>query len=1493
MDASDPSSPHGLQTSKRPPRLAVRKDSHKIIKKAPVTVISAAGATPGEFRAMVQRLTGRGATAPVSAAPFFKDPKGPSVAPPLRFQPPPELLRSPTAAHSLMLPAIETAVRPLIPLPTASYLADAFVEADTDRFAAVLGPPGLPGILSPAVLPPVAFSGQFSPLPFNPSCLSWFCELFPFLHTAGTRVEGLWAPFALKKHSLLLATPATPSPATVSMPEIFSNVRDIKSGQPAREGGDDKRRGEAEPTGGDRQVGVDIDCSIRRLFQQLVHVRTTISSSSSGALPSDAWFDNVKHLSSDAEEYLEDLFYKIIVAILGVGRHCEKVMSNVPGTSSETTSINSIELSSQEELAILSITDKLESLEHGPHGSPGLPGAVLGNYSDMVSLGSLVMRCILLCRGLLGIMSTVGAEGRKETLELPLFASDDLTYIGHKKVSRMDTHSIPTSVIDPMFLLPIFIRSLLYLDLSSCSSLTQLPPSIGNLHNLVALNLSYCYSLRTLPVSLGRLKNLQILSLSCCHELRYLPVSLCELSKLRLLDLAGCSSLENLPDSLVNLGHLENLNLSDCKELKELPQPFGNLQELKYLNLSGSHGVDLDVEYLCKLANLKCLTLLPLTNIQGFPDSFRDLANSLDRLRWWKNNRVHPQCNPKAASLHSYRCYEQGIIDRLLLSDEDDISSDQIITSICIAGESGMGKTELVRQIYCDRMILDTFNLRIWVCMCDKKRLLCKIVEFTTGAYCTEAPIGVLEEIVIEELAGKRLLLVLHNSDSKSQYFWSYVRKLLNVCAKGSALIVTTKSNEVVNLVGAMQTHYLRPVSKEECFMIFKGHVLGGLDMNSYPQLESIGWKVVEKCGGNPTCIKALSGLLCHSELGMAEIDMLVDGTLPALRLCYDLLPSHLKQCLKFCSLFPKDYIFIKHHIVRLWISQGFVFPEEGNQPEDTGLHYFDELLCRSFFQRSPFHSDQDDMYVMHELFRDLATSVSKNECFRCEEPFCSVPENICHLSLVLSDFKTVALAKEARNLQSFLVFRRSFPVVRILHSNDLFMKYQFLRAVNLSYTDILDLPSSIGDMKHLRFLALNRTKIKGLPIEIGQVKTLQTLELNYCCLLTDLPESTSNLVKLRHLDVQKEPGNIKVGMPHGIGQLTDLQTLTEFNIGNNLSQCSIAELKNLNGLRGHVHVTGLENIKMADDAREANIVGKHFLEALTLEWSYSDEGMNDGLGQEIANKILQNLEPNSNLQNLVVQNYPGNLFPLWMQDSYLSKLVSITLDNCYGCSELPYIGDLPSLKFLFIQRMNDIESFGIESNSLATEEKHPPRFPSLEVLTLWEMYDLQFWVGTNEWDFPRICRLSISRCPKLRNLPPLRSLVHLSVHCSGQVPSFSELPSLESLKIEGFHKTQSISFPHQLTMLKKLEISDCKELSSMFAYSLSVSDLKVARCLKLDLVGNSLEDHHTQKVDGGRKSPARRSMVLKTGTYTDLRDDSWKWEKHGETNIFGSNLAR
>ncbi|KAL6634509.1 hypothetical protein ACP70R_027180 [Stipagrostis hirtigluma subsp. patula] len=294
MDATDrSSSPRSRQLQgPRPPRLAVSKDSHKIRKppvapqprhhlqqqpvqhhqhhqpqhnhhqqqqRAPVIIYDASPKVihtkPGDFMALVQRLTGPGAGASSAAGPAPAQfdaaggagPSAPAFAPlPPEFQPR-EFLLSPTAALSpaARLAAIERSVRPLPPAPAASYAfaaADDYSSsvpgppfADLDSVAAALGlgtPGSRPGILSPvpSALPPAASSGLFSPLPFDPSCLSWLSDMSPFPPSAGARAAGMMEapPFAPSPHSqLLLATPTMPSPATVSVLEFFSNFPDL------------------------------------------------------------------------------------------------------------------------------------------------------------------------------------------------------------------------------------------------------------------------------------------------------------------------------------------------------------------------------------------------------------------------------------------------------------------------------------------------------------------------------------------------------------------------------------------------------------------------------------------------------------------------------------------------------------------------------------------------------------------------------------------------------------------------------------------------------------------------------------------------------------------------------------------------------------------------------------------------------------------------------------------------------------------------------------------------------------------------------------------------------------------------------------------------------------------------------------------------------------------------------------------------------------------
>ena len=76
------------------------------------------------------------------------------------------------------------------------------------------------------------------------------------------------------------------------------------------------------------------------------------------------------------------------------------------------------------------------------------------------------------------------------------------------------------------------------------------------------------------------------------------------------------------------------------------------------------------------------------------------------------------------------------------------------------------------------------------------------------------------------------------------------------------------------------------------------------------------------------------------------------NDVLLVLRLNYDNLPLHLKQCFAYCALFPKDHMIEKRLLVQLWAAQGYIQPSHENEClEDVGDEYFEDLLARSLFQ--------------------------------------------------------------------------------------------------------------------------------------------------------------------------------------------------------------------------------------------------------------------------------------------------------------------------------------------------------------------------------------------------------------------------------------------------------------------------------------------------------------------------------------------------------------
>ncbi|RVW62669.1 Disease resistance protein RGA2 [Vitis vinifera] len=71
------------------------------------------------------------------------------------------------------------------------------------------------------------------------------------------------------------------------------------------------------------------------------------------------------------------------------------------------------------------------------------------------------------------------------------------------------------------------------------------------------------------------------------------------------------------------------------------------------------------------------------------------------------------------------------------------------------------------------------------------------------------------------------------------------------VGAQGSKILVTTRNNNVANKMrGHKILHELKQLPYDDCLKIFQTHAFEHMNIDEHPNLESIGRRIVEKCGG-------------------------------------------------------------------------------------------------------------------------------------------------------------------------------------------------------------------------------------------------------------------------------------------------------------------------------------------------------------------------------------------------------------------------------------------------------------------------------------------------------------------------------------------------------------------------------------------------------------------------------------------------------------------
>ncbi|GJN19832.1 hypothetical protein PR202_gb07142 [Eleusine coracana subsp. coracana] len=731
-----------------------------------------------------------------------------------------------------------------------------------------------------------------------------------------------------------------------------------------------------------------------------------------------------------------------------------------------------------------------------------------------------------------------------------------------------------------------------------------------------------------------------------------------------------------------------------------------------------------------------------------------------------------------------------------------------------ILGEPYIGKTTMAQLVINVERVSMHFELKLWVHVSHNfsiGRITSSIIESIEGFPFRCDNLNTLQMRLEQLLRGRRYLLVLDDYWSESWEDWDKLKRSFVSGARGSKIIVTTRSGMVARVLGTLAPYRLTHLQDEDCWLLFCKCAQG---TESYPhnygdiQDRRLKEEVLQKCKGVPFIAASLGySLNLHQEndrskwadiLRKEKWDSSTAHFNKALRLSYAQLDYHLKPCFAYSSIFPQKFQFEKEWLIQHWMAQGFIVPNSDTLEtmEDMGRSYFSSLVSQSFFQRAHANpTEQQHNYSLSEMMHSLASHVSGADCkcYMMGEPY-NIRENVQHLAVVFNKLSGQGL----------------FEMSKKLHGHDWLPSSS---SMSWNFHGVMTTAKDELTLEHLKAPTI---------IESASKKFIQKLDLSSSTKKNEQAEKILENLKapttIKELTVSGFTGE---SCPTWFGS-ANYMSLVTMNLYDFRRCCVLPALGLLPHLK-NLHIKGWDRL-ISMNCRE--FCGTSF-----------EGGLHKASFQSLQKLHLERMDR--------LQLWDGN-----ERCAAFPSLLELILENCCKLEQVTHI--LPLLTKITVEGSPAL--LGLPNfpslkyvNVNASGEWIWGSWPSLSSpisITLCKLPTVQFPPGLG--GIHRcLQRLVISQCEQLMSIPddwPPCNLIHFSVkHC----PQLHKLPRgiqdlrvLEGMEIIDCGKLSYLPEMNGLVSLIRLEIADCGSIRSLpyTGFPSSMQVLSINRCRQLAL---------------------------------------------------------